>query len=40
MHAHTTDRLIVHLNIRLNYNIIMSEFLLEIKEAAWACTHI
>ena len=37
MHTH---RSILHLNIMLNCNIIMSEFLLEIKEAVWACRNI
>ena len=35
-----THRSILHLNIRLNYNIIISEFLLEIKEAARPCENI
>ena len=37
MHIH---RSMFHLNIMLNYNIIMSEFLLAIKAAAWACRNI
>ena len=35
-----THRYIVHLNIMLNYYIIMPEFLLAIKAAAWACRNI